>query len=122
MTPFELRQAALRETGIGGMLATAEPEQDQLAVEKYAGLHGQLRRDGLATWAEDEDVPAGAQQAMVYLLANALAKPMGAPDEEVIRLSQLGSYGADRTSLGERMLLKYVASRYVSQPATAEYF
>lgn len=122
MTPIQLRYAALRETGIVGILETPSPEQDVEAQTKYAGLHAQLLQDGLANWAASEDIPAGAQQPLIWMLANLVAPPIGAPAEEITRLFALGSYRSPQPSVGERMLRSYAASQYVSQPATAEYY
>lgn len=121
MTPLELRFAALKETGIVGVLETPSAEQDQLAVARYQGLHAQLLKDNVADWAVDEDIPTGAEQPMIWMLAYLIANVLGASPEDVQRLAGLGMYKAPSTSIAERMLRSYMSSRYVSQPATAEY-
>ncbi len=122
MPPTELRFAALKETGIVGVLETPSAEQNALAEDRYAGLHAQLVTDGIARWSLTENIPAAVEQAMIWALAFLCAKPLGAPDEEVQRLAVLGAYGVTPMTMAERSIRKYAATRYVSQPATAEYF
>lgn len=122
MTPLQLRFAALKETGIVGLLETPEAEHDTLAQEKYALLHAMLLKDRLATWALTEDIPAGACQGVIWMLAYLCAPRLGAPPEEIVRLMPLGMYPSNPPSLGEKTLRKFISQRFVSQPATADYF
>jgi len=122
VTPTEFKFAALKETRVVGLLETPPAEMGSLATTLYAGLHAQLVADELPIWAIGEDVPDGVCQPMVWLLAFLLAPRIGAPEEEVARLTPLGAYGMEKPSLGERQLRRFLAQKYVSQPQPAEYF
>lgn len=93
-----------------------------LATDLYAVLHAQLVADELPIWTVSEDIPDGASQPMIWLLAFLLAPRVGAPDEEIARLTALGAYGANPQSLGEKQLRRFLASKYVSEPVATEYF
>jgi hypothetical protein len=122
VTPTELKFAALKETKIVGLLQTPPAEMGVLATDLYAVLHAQLVADELPIWTVSEDIPSGACQPMIWMLAFMLCARLGAPDEEVARLAGLGAYGANPQSLGEKQLRRYLAAKYVSQPIATEYF
>lgn len=122
MTPTEFKFAALRETQVVGINQSPPAEMGVLATDLYAVLHAQLVADELPIWTISEDIPAGACQPMIWLLAFLLCSRLGAPDEEVARLAQLGAYGTSPQSLGERQLRRYLAVKYVPQPVATEYF
>ena len=122
MNAQELRFAALRETGIVAHDEVPPAELDTFTADRYIGLHGQLMEDGIASWAIGEDIPSPVQQAMIWALAFVIAGPLGADAENVQRLSALGGYGQVQPSMAERLLRRYAADKYVSQPATPDYF
>lgn len=122
MTPTELKFAALRETGIVGVLETPSAEQGALATDRYAALHAQMLDDGVATWALTENIPSKVEQPMIWALAFVVAGPLGAPQDVIDRLGALGAYGAPNPTMAEKQLRQYAAAKYVSQPVQTEYF
>jgi hypothetical protein len=124
MTPQEIRFAALRELGVVAVDESPAAEQGTAAEEKYASLHAQLLRRGLANWALTEDVPAYAEQQVIWMLAYlcATSEGFGAPPSRKDELAILGGLGLPSPSLGERQLRSALSRAYVSQPAQSDYY
>lgn len=124
MTPYEIQFRALRELGVLSVYEHPPAEMGAAAEEKYASLHAELLRYGLAKWALTENVPAYAELPVIWMLAYlcACSDGFGAPEGRRDSLAAYGSLGAPQISLGERKLRAMVATEYVPQPAQSEYF
>jgi hypothetical protein len=124
VTPQEIQFAALKTLGVVDVDETPEAEQGVLAASMYASLHAQLLTYGIATWALNEDVPAKAEQPVIWMLAFlcSTSEGFGAPPSRRDELAPMGALGAPQMSLAERQLRSVLAQPYVPQPAQADYY
>lgn len=124
MTPQQIQFAALREIGVVGVGETPTAEQGVNAASKYASLHAQLLKMGLVRWALTENIPAYAEQPVIWMLSYlcATSEAFGSLPEKKSELALLGALQLTPPSLGEKQLRVAVSRSYVSQPAQSEYF
>lgn len=122
MTLAELRRAALQEIGILASGEDAEPEDDQLASQKYVALYDVLLAEGLVAWAVGDAIPDYADISLTAMLACYLAPAFGVSGQRLLDLRAGGAVGLPQPSMAERMLRRQLAKNYVSSPAQSEYF
>lgn len=124
MTPTQIKYSALETLGVIPVSGTPSAEQGVKVGEKYTALHAQLLSMGLVRWALTENVPAYAEQPVIWMLAYmcSTSEAFGALPSKQVELAPLGALRLAPPSIGEGQLRAAVSRSYVSQPAQSEYF
>jgi hypothetical protein len=122
LTPANFRIATARKLRIladGGSLGA---EEDDKLITKYAGLHAMLQGEELAPFEVDDDVPENCQEPMIDMLAALSVEEFAIPEPRRSTLLMFGSLFMDPMSPAERRLRKVLATKYVSQTLSTDYY
>ena len=112
----------LRELGVVPPNGTAEPEDRQRVVDKYALVHAMLLRRGLAKWGITESIPDVYAIPVVKMTAYQLTSDFAVPETRYIILKQEGEIDAQPNSWAERSLRKLQSDEYISATIPNDYF
>jgi hypothetical protein len=110
LTLSDLPARVLRELKV--LSADDSPDNtDQTDIlEKYEWWRQEAERDWNIEWDENDDIPDGAEQAVVWLMANRVAVSYNKP------------YSDQRQEMGEDLLKKAVRLPWSGEPATNDHF
>lgn len=119
MTLTELYAKTLQKLHVVAAGESADPDDTDVVADKYVALHAMLLGKGLVTWSVTASVPAKVEIPVVSMLAYLCASEF---DIDPNPLAPEGALDLPTPSLAERQLRRQLSTRYVSNPATSEYF
>lgn len=122
MTLQELYRRTLERLQVAGDGEPAQPADVQIVAAKYDAVFEMLHGKGLADWDAQQDVPPDAGLALIFIMAAHCADDFNIPEPRKSALKVEGYLDMPTPSLAERMLVKRLASAYISKPAQSEYF
>jgi len=106
---------ALAEMGVTGPDRVVSAEDSVELTRIYNSLWHLLEEMNLTTWELDGPIPNATVVPLVWVLAYAAAGPFGITGPRLERLAGNGALNLNPPSIGERLLRKLAAPRYVAE-------
>jgi len=115
----DLYRAVLEKLTVVASGTPADADDIKTVRTKYGKLYEMLDGEDLVNWTSGADVPDGAAEPIISMLAFMCAREFG---QDPGPLAAEGALFAPAISLGERQLRRFVASKFISTPQATEYF
>lgn len=122
MTLNELYVKALQRLQVLSVGMGPSAEDRQVLVDKYEALYEMLVTKGLVAWGIADELPDYAVIPVTSMLAYVAAREFECPPQMMGDLTLEGALDIQPPSIAERQLRMQLAKRYVSYPASSDYF
>jgi hypothetical protein len=122
MTLNELYRLTLARMQVAADGEPAQPGDIATVRARYSVVFELLNAKGLADWDAEDDIPPDAGFAVSLVLAAYCSEEFFVPEPRKSTLKAEGYLDLPSPSLAERTLKNRNSSKYLSQPAKAEYY
>jgi len=113
-TAEKLHDRAAQDLGILRLNATLQAQDATRMEEAYEEVYASLKKEGIATWAYDGDVPAEVVPHVAALMAENCLNTYSVSDKRYVRITR-------SASKAKREIRAEVQDEYVSQDDPKDY-
>lgn len=122
MTLAEMVDRVLQKLGVQATGETSAPEDVQLVRSKYAGLYDELQTLSLVDWSDDDDIPPFAEESIIQMVAARCVTEFEIEEPKRSAVLAEGLLYSNPPSFAEKTLRKQMASVFIPEPASPDYF